>query len=330
MSAFIQHGGALDAAIAAHGGTLADWLDLSTGINPRPYPIPALPEHVWQRLPQEADMFASVNAAKSYYRVPGGAELVAGPGTQAIIQWLPYLWPGRSAVIAAPTYGEYDRVFQLAGHGVRHVADFDGSSVQNSVVFIGNPNNPDGRVWQREDCETLLARGAVLVIDEAFADVAPEVSLIDLADRENVLVLKSFGKFFGLAGVRLGFAIGQGDLPGRLDQMLGPWSVPGPALTVGTRAISDVAWIADTRRWLAGQRARLDAMLDDMGFEPVGATDLFITVSHKKASAIYESLLSQRILVRPFDYAPTWLRFGLPQTQSALERLKKSLERAVP
>ncbi|MEO1703476.1 MAG: threonine-phosphate decarboxylase CobD [Pseudomonadota bacterium] len=329
MSGFIQHGGALDRAIAQYGGVPEEWLDLSTGINPRAYPVADLPPTIWHNLPQEKDLNQCLEAARSYYTVPEMAGIVAAPGTQAIIQWLPHLWPGRDAVVVTPAYGEYDQVFRLAGRQVSKVGDVQTTNPVDKVVFLGNPNNPDGRIWRKDECEKLLERGACLVIDEAFGDVAAETSLTDLAAMDNVLILKSFGKFFGLAGVRLGIAIGQVALVDRLRLLLGPWSVPGPALVLGVSAFADEQWAIETRDWLSAKRHALELMLVDAGFDVVGGTDLFVTVAHSRAAAIHEGLARQKILVRPFDYAPSWLRFGVPAGDAALARLAKALGRSL-
>lgn len=319
MATPIQHGGALDRAISAHGGERADWLDLSTGINPVAWPVPDLPNEAWQRLPDDAPFDACLIAAKRYYGVPEGAAIVAAPGTQAIIQWLPSVLSCAPVNVVTPTYGEYQRCF---GDRVVAISEMDDATAP--VVIVGNPNNPDGCMVTEQAVCKQLDRGATVVIDEAFADVAPEHSVIGLTDRAGVLVLRSFGKFFGLAGVRLGFAIGDAKLVSAIASYLGPWAVSGPALQIAQRALSDSDWIVETRMRLARDRSRLEILLTKHGFEPVGATNLFVTVSRPDAQDVYHKLASRRILVRPFD-GTSWLRFGLAADQAGFDRLETAL-----
>lgn len=311
----IPHGGALDRAMAQYGGSRADWLDLSTGINPVAWPVPDIDAEVWQRLPDDALVQDCLDAARAYYRVPDEAGIVAAPGTQAIIQWLPVLFNYLDrATVVSPTYGEYAHVFHAVGVGVEtpgHLPEDAG----NPMLVVGQPNNPDGRTWPVERLAA-LARGEggvrMTIVDEAFADVTPDHSMVPHAGGPGLTVLRSFGKFFGLAGVRLGFAIGDRDVMAALGQMIGPWAVPGPALAIGAKAMRDTGWIASTRARLADDSARLAGLLERSGLRVAGRTDLFVLAEHDAAAEVADALASHRILVRTFDYEPRWLRFGLP------------------
>lgn len=320
MTEPIQHGGRLDRAMAVYGGARSDWLDLSTGINPRPYRVPALESHVWARLPDEALTVAAIGAARHYYGVADMVALLPVAGAQAAIQCLPALLPDGGVHIVEPCYGEYGHVLDPQRRAPRDAAN---------TVILANPNNPDGQTHDRAFVEALLAAGKTVIIDEAFCDVAPAQSLIGLAERSHVLIMKSFGKFFGLAGVRLGFVMGDAAMVATLERQLGPWAVSGPALAIGAQALADDAWISASRQWLSAQRGTLQAMLDGLGFEPVGATDLFVTVAHPRAAQIANTLVQSRILVRPFDYAPHWLRFGLPKDEGDMDRLHHALASAL-
>lgn len=320
----IAHGGRLDAAIRQHGGRPEQWLDLSTGINPVPYPVPPLAVDVWHRLPDEAMLADCIAAARDYYGAAGDAAVCAAPGSQALIQKLPLLFDGGNAWQMAPTYGEY----ALQGKVTETDAwppDF--SRIPNAVVC--RPNNPDGRILDRETLEAMLASaaeaGGVVVVDEAFCDVTPDVSLAGLAGHPALVIFRSFGKFFGLAGLRLGFAIGPADRINALEQAFGPWAVSGPALQIGIRAMRDRQWIASTRERLSADAARLGAMLAAHGFEIEGGTDLFVLARHGAASDIAQRLGGRHILVRSFDALPGRLRFGLPGTDDAFERLDRAL-----
>jgi len=324
----IRHGGALDSAIARHGGARADWLDLSTGINPVAWPVPALDAETWQRLPDERLMRDCLDAARDYYRVPDAAGIVAAPGTQAIIQWLPVLFNHLDrATVVSPTYGEYAQVLSAAGVGVETPAGLPDRGA-NPLLVVGQPNNPDGRLWPAERLAR-FARGEggarMVIADEAFADVTPEHSLVPLTGGPGLTVLRSFGKFFGLAGVRLGFAIGDPDVIASLSQMIGPWAVSGPSLAIGAAALRDAAWIAATRTRLAQDSARLAALLDRAGMRIAGRTDLFVLAEHDAAREILQGLAERRILVRGFDYNPRWLRFGLPQREQEFVLLESAL-----
>ncbi|MBO6520012.1 MAG: threonine-phosphate decarboxylase [Rhodospirillales bacterium] len=327
MTGKLRHGGDVDAATAAFGTPPGGWIDLSTGINPVPYPIPTIDTDIWQRLPTASDETALLEAARGYYRVPDQAGIIAAPGTQAIIQWLPLSRPPCRVQVIGPTYEEHAASWRTHGHEVRvtdSLADADAD-----VIIVVNPNNPDGHIFAADELVPLAARLAaqqgMLIVDEAFADVAPETSIISEAGRPGLLILRSFGKFFGLAGLRLGFAVGTTTDTERLRRAMGPWSVAGPALDIGAAALSDSAWQAETRRRLGADTARLDSILTDAGLEIVGGTTLYRLAKSGEAARIYERLGRAGIMVRKFDYNPTWLRFGLPGCEDDWQRLAAAL-----
>lgn len=297
-----DHGGGIDAAAARHGGVRADWLDLSTGLNPEAWPLPALPAEVWTALPDAGAVARAEAAARAFWRVPAGAAVLALPGASAAIARLPGLRPPGVAAIPGPTYNEHARAFAAEGWQVVP----EGPATARVVV---HPNNPDGRRWTAGEAAEGLAEGGLLVIDESFCDVMPEASLIGLAARPGVVVLKSFGKFWGLAGLRLGFAIGDPGLIGALAGTLGPWAVSGPALAVAAQALADGAWAGATRARLAADARRLDALT---GWRVVGGTDLFRLYDVGDAAAVQDRLARARIWSRVFPYSRRWLRLGLP------------------
>lgn len=316
------HGGDLAAAMARFGGAAADWLDLSTGINPNPWPVPDLPARCWSTLPGQPELDALVAAARAAYGVHPGNAVLAAPGTQALIQQMPALSPALDARIVGPTYNEHAGVFRDSGHPVREVATLAGLDGAG-VAIVVNPNNPDGRAWPVAD--VLTVRAGLLVIDEAFADVMPRVSACARALPEGVVVLRSFGKFFGLAGLRLGFAVAAPATAVRLRQRLGPWAVSGPALWIGAAALADDTWIAATRARLAGQMTDLRAVLSGAGLQDVGGTDLFTTAAAADAANLQARLAARRIWTRTFDYRPDWIRFGLPADRAGMDRLREAL-----
>src|SRR5579864_9011539 len=142
----MKHGGDLGEAIAQFGGRAEGWLDLSTGINPWAWPIPALSDAVWQRLPPRDDEMALIEAARSCYGVPAGAGIAIAAGTQALIQLLPHVMPGGAVAIAASTYSEHAVSLARAEHDIVAL-DVEGNiptGATNAVIV--NPNNPDGRI----------------------------------------------------------------------------------------------------------------------------------------------------------------------------------------
>jgi cobalamin biosynthetic protein CobC len=326
----MKHGGDLTEAMARYGGEPAAWLDLSTGINPWPWPIAAgLPEVVWQRLPARADEAALIAAARDAYRVPDRIDIVAAAGTQALIQWLPYLASPGPVAIVGPTYNEHAPAWRNAGHEVIAITDLRELPEHAVHAVIVNPNNPDGRIADHatlaDIAATLQRRGGWLIIDEAFADVDPAINAVVLCANLPVVILRSFGKFYGLAGLRLGFAIGAPDIVQRTATALGPWACSGPALHIGAAALRDQAWADRTRDALIQQTRRLDDVLTKAGFEVIGGTSLFRLARHPDALKLHTALARKHIWCRSFDFADDLLRFGLPPNDAALVRLAAAL-----
>ena len=298
-----DHGGGIDAARLAFGGARIGWADLSTGINPQPYPLPTFAAEVWTALPDTAAMDALCAAARQFWNVPPAAAIMAAPGASALIAQIPALRaPGR-VHIPAPTYNEHAAAFALQGW---HAGGADRADAQ----VVVNPNNPTGAVWSAQNLP--VASPALTIIDESFCDVWPDRSLIQLSRHEGTLVLKSFGKFWGLAGLRLGFAIGDPELVARLRALLGPWAVSGPAMQVGAAALQDASWADSTRQRLAHDSERLDALMVKAGAKVEGGTPLF-RLYHVDAAADWQNRLAQHhIWSRVFPYNSNWLRLGLP------------------
>ncbi|GGK18928.1 threonine-phosphate decarboxylase [Salinarimonas ramus] len=327
MSERIWHGGDLGEARALFPHAPAPWIDLSTGINPIAYPLPALPASAFTRLPEPAEHAALEEAAARVYGGADPALVVAAPGTQVLISLLPFVVPARDVArevaIVGPTYGEHARAWAAAGADVRMVAGLE-EAERADVIVVVNPNNPDGRLLSRAALRSVAAgcatRGGLLVIDEAFADLDDAESLA--ADPpEGAIVLRSFGKTWGLAGIRLGFALARGTLAERLRAALGPWSVSGPALAIGRAALSDAAWLAQTRRARAGDAARLDRLLAPHADGDVRGTTLFRTIRTDAAPDLFRRLGEAGIWVRRFQDDPRRLRFGLPGGEGEWERL---------
>ncbi|MCA1454947.1 threonine-phosphate decarboxylase [Bradyrhizobium sp. BRP22] len=328
----MKHGGDLTEAIARHGGELTDWLDLSTGINPWPWRIPHLiPDSAWTRLPSRADEQDLLVAARKAYGVPDHAAIAAASGTQTLIQWIPHLAAPGAVAIVSPTYGEHSAAWSSGGREVIQVNDLSALPERAIHAVIVNPNNPDGRMVDsgalRHVAERLDRRGGWLVVDEAFADVEPGISSVGISADLPIVVLRSFGKFYGLAGLRLGFAVGRHDIVERIAGALGPWQVSGPALHVGTAALRDQSWAAEMRAKLTRQSAKLDHVLTEAGFRLVGGTPLFRLAAHPDAPIRHAELARRHIWCRSFDWRREYLRFGLA-SDDGLDRLASALRSA--
>ncbi len=298
MTKMRDHGGGLDAAIAHYGGKRGDWLDLSTGINPHPYPVGECDPEAWTALPDHSAFARLEAAARAFWDVPDEAAVLAAPGASALIARIPSLLPAGKVEIAAPTYNEHAAGFLAEGWEV--------AAEGNARVMV-HPNNPDGFLWTAPDLSRSLT-----IIDESFCDVMPLQSHIKRASEPGVLILKSFGKFWGLAGLRLGFVIGDPTLIARLRDAIGPWQISGPALEIGTRALEDFDWASKTRRRLAVETARLDGTMKHHGAKLVGGTTLFRLYDVGDAAGWQEKLARGHVWSRIFPYSTSWLRLGLP------------------
>ena len=329
LADLLQHGGNLAAARRAFPDAPEPWIDLSTGINPIPFPLPSFPPAIWSRLPEAADVAALEDAAADTYDAADDAALVAVPGTQSALQILPLLIPARRVAILGFTYGEHARVWSAAGAEIVTVSEPE-ALADADVGIVVNPNNPDGRLIDPARlatiAATMAARGGWLIVDEAFADVMePEATLIP-GRPHGAIVLRSFGKAWGLAGVRLGFVIADADLVAAIRAMLGPWAVSGPAIAAGRAAFADPDWLTAARTRLEADALRLDGLLSGAGFAIAGGTPLFRLGSHPRAASRFQTLGRQGILVRAFSGLSGRLRFGLPADETGWQRLAGALQ----
>ncbi|OAP42721.1 threonine-phosphate decarboxylase [Sinorhizobium glycinis] len=330
MTGPIVHGGGITEAAARFGGAPDDWLDLSTGINPCPVALPEIDPRVWHRLPDRHLEEAARAAACSCYRT-GDLMPLPVPGTQAVIQLLPRLADSRRrAAIFGPTYGEYARVLKAAGLVVDPVARADDLSAAHGIVVLVNPNNPTGRLFPPDEilamATALKAHGGLLVVDEAFGDLEPEASVAaHVAAHDNLVVFRSFGKFFGLAGLRLGFVVASISITEAFREWLGPWAVSGPALAISVQLMeSDTKLIGDG---ILERNAALHAVLRGAGINVIGGTGLFALVDHERAYDLHAALCEERILTRKFDYDRRWLRIGLAADADGDRRLAEALRK---
>jgi cobalamin biosynthesis protein CobC len=327
--ATVAHGGDLGVARRLFPGAPEPFIDLSTGINPWSYPLARFSPTVFARLPEQDALTAIAAAAAKGYSAPSAEHVVVAPGSQVLLPLIASSVPRARAIVVSPTYPELARAAALAGHDVKTVESIEQAG-DAKLVIVANPNNPDGRRSTRaallKVAHDLRRYDGLLVVDEAFMEVvAPGESLAAEVACGNVVVLRSFGKFFGLPGLRLGFALTAPPLARRLSAVLGPWPVSTPALTIGAKALADTAWIERTRKNLAKAATSLDAILAGAGLEIIGGTDLFRLVRSEAAPALFRHLGRAGIYVRTFPDNRTWLRFGLPPHASVAKRLKKAL-----
>ena len=311
-----DHGGGVDTAIQHYGGVRKNWLDLSTGINPNPYPIPDIPAHYWHNLPDEAPKARLLEAAREFWNVPKEVVIVPASGVSAIIAMLPSLAACSQVSILNPTYNEFSAAFRGYNWDVREKAP-----VQVRI----HPNNPDGRLFARTEIED--THDQLTIIDESFCDICPENSLVDLAQKHNHIILKGTGKFWGLAGLRLGFAIAAPDLAHKITQQLGPWNISGPAQYIGQKVLSDTNWAQATRAELAVMTEQLRDVLVQNDLTILGGTDLFQLAETTDAKSLHHHLCQNHILTRIFPYSDKWIRLGLPANETDLARLNDALGR---
>lgn len=320
----LEHGGRLLQAAQDYGIPAGQWLDLSTGINPNGWPVPPIPPDVWTRLPEAEDGLSA--SAAAYYGAPAVLPLA---GSQAAIQALPALQPPGRVGIPTPGYAEHAHAWRRAGHDVvalpPHVLP---AATELDTVVIINPNNPTGHRFAVAELlalhDRLRRRGGRLVVDEAFMDCTPDQSLAPYSSRPGLVVLRSLGKFFGLAGARVGFTLAAAAWLTELEARLGPWPVAGPARWVAQQALADRVWQQATRAQLRHAGERLARLLSEHGLPPDGGTALFQRVLTPQAAAIQHALAQHGILVRRFEQ-PSALRFGLPADAAQWQRLAQAL-----
>lgn len=327
----LVHGGQLNKVAEQYSIPIEQWLDLSTGIAPVSYPIPAIPAEIWQRLPQPNQ--ALQQAACEYYQT---THLLAIPGSQVIIQLLPQITAQQGYAtsrvwLPQVGYQEHRKAWQGAGYNVvfyQHINELKQLAQQDIVVLI-NPNNPSGTVYSYEQVEHLFSlieqKNGLLIIDEAFMDCSPEHSFIRQVTSEQLIVLRSVGKFFGLAGLRLGFVAASANWLTLFTAHLGPWSINGPAQYIGQHALTDKTWQTQQRQFLETQSTQLANLLQKIFKQTPKGTALFQTIHCKQAEMVFEQLCQQGVYVRLCDEKHA-LRFGIPKEKD-MPRLQSVLEK---
>ena len=318
----LEHGGRLRRAAETYGIPLGDWLDLSTGINPQGYPVPPVPADAWLRLPEDDDGLEA--AAADYY---GSAHLLPVAGSQPAIQLLPAVLRGERVSLLAPGYAEHAHAWRDRGAVAVGADEIDAAVAHSDIVVLVQPNNPTGVHFGRERLlewhARLARRGGWLVVDEAFIDTTPAQSLVPLAGADGLVVLRSVGKFFGLAGARVGFVFAPGSVRAALAERLGPWTLAGPARWAARHALADRAWQTQARAALLTAGERLQALLETHGLPACGPA-LFKLVATPDAARLHAAFARRGILLRLFE-TPQAVRFGLPSDEAGWARLAAAL-----
>lgn len=318
----LYHGGALDKAIAQYGGEVQNWLDLSTGINPYHYPIKGISLKSYTQLPQQADLAKLIDVARHAYNCEKG-EVLVGNGTQILIENLPKIFAKSTIAILAPTYEEHAKNWQKNGHKVVLTDDIETAKTADHLLIV-NPNNPTGKLFTRAELMALHAyfakKNGYLIVDEAFIDCQPEFSLAGKAGIENLIILRSFGKFYGLAGVRIGFLLSSKNIVARMQAGFGLWGIAGCSMQLATKALLDDVWQQKMCLTLQVEMQEMQEILLQNGFKTIGSTALFCLVKMPNtaisAYKYYEKLCESHILSRKFEADDTILRFGLVEDVS--------------
>lgn len=324
------HGGNLDAAKRIFNPE-DRWVDLSTGVSPFPYPVPNLSQQNWQGLPDTDAVEQLRQSAAAFFGICSLENLAEAPGTQAILQVLPRIFPFTQVSVVSPTYSEHARCWENAGAQVSEIRSLNTVSENAEVVVVVNPNNPDGRAHEPSQLIATAAmmaeRGGLLIVDEAFCDGLPDRSVASHSGVPGLLILRSFGKFFGLAGMRLGFTLGCVSDIALIRQQIGPWAVSGPALQIGASAYADTNWISENLLRHENAATRLHSLLVSHGYDVVGSTNLFVLLERPDAKHLWRHLATHGIWTRLFAYNWNWMRLGLPGTEEDWQQLEEALDR---
>jgi cobalamin biosynthetic protein CobC len=326
------HGGRLTAAMTRFPAAPRPWLDLSTGINPEPWTGPRAPLGALSRLPDPADLTALEAAAARAFGVEDPRRVAATAGAEAGLRWIARLLPARTIQIVSPTYSSHEAAWRLAGARVDPIPPARLRGSKANTVLVVSPNNPDGHAWPRDvlawTIKQRAEQGRWTLVDESFVETDPALSVANISS-DRLVVFRSFGKFYGLAGLRLGFVVAPPELAAELRAAQGDWPVSAEAIAMGTTAYADDAWRARMRARLEARARELDAVLAGAGLDIVGGTSLFRLAATPNAASAFATLCEAGILTRPFADQPQWLRFGLPKPDD-MDRLAQALARIAP
>ncbi|ROS01919.1 L-threonine O-3-phosphate decarboxylase [Sinobacterium caligoides] len=330
----LKHGGNLRQMAERYQIDHGQWLDLSTGVNPYHYPIGDIPAVFFQHLPDSQE--ALLQAARRYY---GCQSLLACSGSQQVIQIMPRLIAPIRVALPDSGYQEHAYRWQLAGHTPCWYDGYSPETLEALIVDEGvevaviiNPNNPTTALISVEKilqwAGVMAERGGLLIVDEAFIDLTPVQSVAPFADRAGLMVLRSVGKFFGLAGIRVGFVLAETALLRRVEQELSPWQVSGPAEYLMIEALSDTPWQHANSQAINESKEMLAALLRQHLVSRIDDGGLFLScrLEHDAALSLYEKLARRGIAIRWGVYNKRWafVRFGLIRREDGANFLRLS------
>ena len=307
-----EHGGDLDKVVKFYGGRKEEWIDLSTGINPHSYPYKDIRISDLRNLPEQTNMENLNKVAKIYFQT--NATISPISGAQTAINILPFLLPNKNISILEPTYSEYRKVFSVFSREIKSVKRLN--QLKNSqIAILCNPNNPDGTLYSSKDLIELSQSVETLIVDESFIDLYPDVSLSKKINNktDNIIIIRSFGKFFGLAGLRLGFIISGTKINLKINSLIGPWPVSTIASDIAIKALSDDIWIKKTMDELKKGSKILDGLAHNLNWEILGGTNLYRLYKTPNAKKTQSILANHKIWSRRFNYSQKWIRLGLPK-----------------
>ena len=340
----LNHGGNLQQASEIYGVSMDAWLDMSTGISPWSYPVDDLPSNVWRDLPPSNDEL--IATAKKYYQIDE-QNVVVSPGSQLSIRLLPQLFAKSKVALPVLGYQEHALSWKLAGHQLcfyQNVEELiqliEDGKVDHAVVI--NPNNPSCEKTTKEKLSYISnSIKGVLLVDEAFMDFyqtapsqIPESSFgsaISL-NAENVIVVRSIGKFFGLAGLRLGFVIGLHPVLQKLQTLFQPWAINHASMLISRQALADTQWQEQQRLKIKAGAKQLEPLLfslcQDFQELRIENTALFCSVFAQSIDVqkLHKQLAMLGVWTRMSnpDDKQAWLRFGLVgDMESFKQRIKK-------
>lgn len=339
----ILHGGDIGTASKCFGVPREKWIDLSTGISPLHYPAVDISIEYLIRMPYQQDSFRS--AVRGYY---GQHDFLATNGSQQTIASLPKCLKNLPIVLPDIGYQEHAEAWRQHGAELVYYPSQNADDAKKVIekwlasgdefhLLVINPNNPTCITFSPETLKywsSQLAGDAALIVDEAFADLCPEQSVLGANFEANMVVLRSFGKFFGLPGLRLGFVFADQSLLYEIKAYIGVWDVSGPAQEIATRAFLDTQWQADARqRYLDLSRDNqnlwqgLFNQLREQGGDVLEAHQLLFstyTLEDKKAKRLFEVFAQQGVLLRliQIDKGHSLIRIGLVDIQNVQQVTK--------
>jgi len=321
---FVAHGGRVDLARAAYP-QVREWTDLSTGIAPWAYPVDIAGSELTP-LPDPA-MLADLEARAAACFGVEPERVIAVPGSDMALRLLGTILPGPAAWIRPGYSGHRD--MWPAGRAIaveREALTHQFGPLKTMV--LARPNNPDGWIageaLLEQAARQLAARDGHLIVDEAFVDATPDIGL-SRRDWPGLIVLRSFGKFFGLAGLRLGFVVAAPPVGQALRALIGDWPISTPALNAGIAAYADTQWQAAQRVRLSDGARRMTALFTGHGVAVVAQTAFFTLLSTPRRNALFFKLAEVGMLTRPFAEQPDWLRIGVPGSEQGWTRLAHAM-----